>query len=75
MRRSSRITENAERAAKEREFLLRVEQCSEEDLMIIDAGEKGRGVASSKDFKAGEYVTCYRGELVSHREALRRYSD
>ena len=75
MRRSARITKNAERAAKEKDFHRRVEEGEEDGLVVIDAGEKGRGVATTKVFQAGDYVTCYRGELVSHAEASRRYID
>ena len=72
MRRSSRLTKNSEKAEHEREFRRKVEEWSEDGLKIIDAGVKGRGVAATRPFSIGDYVTCYRGELISHSEALRR---
>ena len=73
MRRSARLSKNAERVAKEKDFHRKVEEWEEDGLTVIDAGEKGRGVATTRVFEAGDYVCCYRGELVSHAEALRRY--
>ena len=72
MRRSSRLTQNAERESKELEFQRKVRDWSEDGLVQVDAGSKGRGVAATKEFAVGDYVTCYRGELITHNEAIRR---
>ena len=63
---SSRLAAKSEQAERQREFDRRVWSEEEEGLVIIDAGEKGRGVAASRDFQVGEYVTQYRGELITH---------
>ena len=73
MRRSSRLGENSQKAAKEKDFLRKVEEQSIEGLAIINAKEKGRGVAAARVFSIGEYVTCYKGELIFHKEAIKRY--
>ena len=64
MRRSSRLTQNAEREAKEIEFQQKVRDWSEDGLVQVDAGSKGRGVAATKEFAVGDYVTCYRSDTM-----------
>ena len=73
MRRSFCLEANSRKAQKERDFLQKVEEQSEDGLMVIDAGEKGRGVAAAKSFSTGDFVTCYKGEVISHKDALARY--
>ena len=38
------------------------------------AGEMGRGVATLRKYKQGDLVCIYEGELVPHKEAVRRYN-
>ena len=44
----------------------------DEGIEVIDAGEKGRGVAAKNEFLKGEYVCTYQGELVPQKVALAR---
>ena len=71
-RRSSWLAAN-EKNAKEQDFMRRVISASEDGLCVINAGVKGRGVAAEKEFRIGDYVAQYQGELISHKEALERY--
>ena len=73
MRLSSRLEANCRKAQKERDFMQKVEEQSEDRLTVIDAGVKGRGAAAAKKFSTGDFVTCYKGEVISHKEALARY--
>ena len=41
-------------------------------LTIIDCGEIGRGIETTKSFKRSEYIATYCGELVDRFEAERR---
>ena len=72
MKRTSRQNANFEKVEREKELQRKVEEESEEGLAEIDAGPKGRGVTATKEFKVGEYVTTYKGELISHKDALAR---
>ena len=72
-RRSARVAANAEKAERESDFMQRIMAEDEDGLRIFDAGIKGRGVAADKVFLPGDYVARYRGELISHKEALERY--
>ena len=72
MRRSSRSAAIAVKAKDEKVLMEKVENGSDENLSIIDAGAKGRGVCAAKTFHKGQYVSTYKGELISHREALKR---
>ena len=63
-------------AVKERaeaDFAQRVAENSCDGLTEIDAGPLGRGVATTKTFEVGDYITTYQGDLVSHKEAESRY--
>ena len=71
-RRSERQTANDVKAIKERIFLLKVKQNSQAGLEIFDAGVKGRGIRATMPFSDGDYVATYQGEIVTHREAIRR---
>ena len=72
-RRSQRRVENLQKAEEERVFSMKVANAEEDGLTIFDAGVKGRGVKSTKSFLMGEYVAQYNGELISQKEAIRRY--
>ena len=72
-RRSQRRVENLQKAEEERVFSMKVANAEEDGLTIFDAGVKGRGVKSTKSFSMGEYVAQYNGELISQKEAIRRY--
>ena len=72
-RRSQRRVENLQKAEEERVFWMKVANAEEDGLTIFDAGVKGRGVKSTKSFSMGEYVAQYNGELISQKEAIRRY--
>ena len=37
---------------------------------MINVEEKGRGVSAEKDFKKGEVICEYPGELISHSEGI-----
>ena len=72
MRRSARQTSMTAKAEKEREFWSKLKNDNEEGLEIFFAGHKGRGVKATKHFHQGDFVAKYKGELVSHKEAVRR---
>ena len=72
MRRSTRVTALAEKVEKEKLLMEKIEAGKDEGIKVIDAGEKGRGVAAEKDFLKGEYVCTYQGELVPLKVALQR---
>ena len=74
MRRSNRAAANLQKVENEKELMRKVEAELEEGLAIIDAGDKGRGVAATKNFEVGNYVCTYQGELVTHKIALERYT-
>ena len=40
--------------------------------MKFHDGIEGRGVAAAKSFSTGDFVTCYKGEVISHKDALAR---
>ena len=70
MRRSTRVTALAEKVEKEK--LEKIEAGEDEGIKVIDVGEKGCGVAAEKDFRKGEYVCTYQGDLVLQKVALER---
>ena len=74
MRRSSRTDALAEIVEKERQMMIEIENGNEDGLVEIDCGHKGRGVQSSKPFCKGDFVCVYKGELVSFKEAVERYT-
>ena len=71
--RSQRKAANDAKEELEHDFWTKVTQNSEIGLQIFNAGLKGRGVKTTKAFKEGEYITRYNGELISYKEACRRY--
>ena len=73
MRRSSRIQNHSSKAEKERLFMEKVNRKCSDDLSLNFTAEKGRGVVVDRDFEEGEYVAIYEGDLISHKEAERRY--
>ena len=72
MRRSSRLESKAVKEQAEADFSQRVAVNSSDGLKQIDAGSLGRGVATTKTFDIGDYITTYQGDLVSHKEAESR---
>ena len=72
MRRSNRVTALAAKAEKEKLLMERVEAGADEGLVVMDAGEKGRGVAAAQQFHKGDYVCTYQGELISQKTMLER---
>ena len=42
---------------------------------MINVEEKGRGVSAEKDFKKGEVICEYPGELISHSEGIRKETE
>ena len=71
-RKSSRVKGFSDKAAKDAEFERKLASDTEEGLEVFNAGEKGRGIRATQGFQAGDYVTRYRGELVAHKEAIKR---
>ena len=74
MRRSKRVTAMAEKAEKESKLKRGVEEGSDEGLKVIDCGEKGRGVATERNFSRGDYVCLYQGELIPQKIGQQRYT-
>ena len=72
-RRSSRIAVNDHKREMELELVDKVRGETPAGLVLVDAGEMGRGVATTRKYKAGELVSFYSGELVSQKEAIKRY--
>ena len=74
-RRSSRVSNKAAKKEKDERLDAQVKAGVAEGLATIDAGVMGRGVATLKKFDEGDFVCLYDGEVVSHKEAIRRYSE
>ena len=72
-RRSARQSVIDEKHSREKEFMNCVMSSDENGLKMIDAGEKGRGVASTRPFKQGDFVARYVGDIISSKEAQSRY--
>ena len=71
-RKSSRVKGLSEKASRDAEFERKLKADSEEGLEIFDAGDKGRSIRATNQLQAGDYVTRYRGELISQKEAIKR---
>ena len=72
-RRSSRVTKNNEKKEREQQLDSQVRSGTPDGLVLMDAGEMGRGVATLRKYKEGDLVCIYEGTLVPHKEAVRRY--
>ena len=72
MRRSARVQSNQQKAQKEKEFLDKVMQNCKYGLAVTQ-NDKGRGILTTKEFFEGDYVATYEGQLITHKEAMRRY--
>ena len=62
----------AEKVKDDDELKAKVEEGADDGLFITDAGAKGRGICAEKSFSKGHFVCTYKGELINHREALKR---
>ena len=73
-RRSNRISENEEKKENEQRLKRQIGEGTPDGLAIIDAGRLGRGVATLRkyNYKEGEFVALYEGQLIAHKEAVRR---
>ena len=71
-RRSNRISENEEKKENEQRLKRQIGEGTPDGLAIIDAGRLGRGVATLRKYKEGEFVALYEGQLIAHKEAVRR---
>ena len=69
MRRSSRLQSNAAKAVKHEDFLRKVTENCSDGLEVVDAGVKGRGVASVQKFFEGDYVATYQGDLIPFKRS------
>lgn len=72
IRRSIRKTKKAVEEENEHHIQMAIEKQLENGLVVKEFEGKGRGIIAGKDFKRGEFVVEYIGDLIEQNEADRR---
>jgi histone-lysine N-methyltransferase SETD8 len=72
VRRSSRVPSSKLVKEREEDIGLRIREGLEDGLVKSEEGEKGFGIRTTREFRQGEFVCEYSGELVSKACAVER---
>ncbi|XP_053378691.1 N-lysine methyltransferase KMT5A-like [Mercenaria mercenaria] len=72
IRRSSRKSKRSIKKEEEENILTKILNKCEDGLKVVHMGEKGRGVMAVKEFKKGDFIVEYAGELINISEAKQR---
>lgn len=41
-------------------------------MQVVDIPKKGKGVITTRSYREGEFICEYEGDLLSHKDALKR---